>query len=272
MNGFKKCTNGHYYKDDLDQCPYCPKDKELEKTGNNSTLSGTPQNTTKLTKEQIDKALVQLKELRKEPTYSGHIPHNNAMCYSMAMPTYFEWNRVPGIWKCPHCGKDFGNGKPIETYSKSNRGRDFIGRDKDEDSHGFGWFGRDDRDKNYYIEKYKLSSMLNTWLDAMEYGYNIALELHCQDCILSKGKPVMIFKFKFDNAEDYTISYPTESNIYEYATTLSFLKELKPNMALKDVSTALKKVFSGMSYEGVAWSDIFDILQKILGGTENGGK
>jgi hypothetical protein len=24
MNGFKKCNNGHFYKDDLNACPYCP--------------------------------------------------------------------------------------------------------------------------------------------------------------------------------------------------------------------------------------------------------
>ena len=24
MNGFKKCTNGHFYKEDLNNCPYCP--------------------------------------------------------------------------------------------------------------------------------------------------------------------------------------------------------------------------------------------------------
>ena len=24
MNGFKKCSNGHFYKEDLSVCPYCP--------------------------------------------------------------------------------------------------------------------------------------------------------------------------------------------------------------------------------------------------------
>lgn len=24
MKGFKRCDNGHFYKEDLDQCPYCP--------------------------------------------------------------------------------------------------------------------------------------------------------------------------------------------------------------------------------------------------------
>ena len=24
MNGFKKCSNGHFYKEDLNACPYCP--------------------------------------------------------------------------------------------------------------------------------------------------------------------------------------------------------------------------------------------------------
>jgi len=228
----------------------------------------------KLNKEQIDKTLAQLKELRKEPAYSGHIPHGNAMCYSMSFPTYFEWNKVPGVWKCPCCGKEFGNGKMLESYKKSNWGRDFIDRDRDEDedSRGFDRFRHDDKDKNYYIEERKLSSILNTWLDTKEYGYDAVLELHCQDCILNMGKHAMIFKYKFDNAVDYTISYPTENNIYKYDTTLTFLKKLKPNIELKDVSAALKKSFSGISYEGVAWKDIFNILQEILGGINNEGK
>jgi len=221
----------------------------------------------KLTKEQIDKTLAQLKELRKEPVYGGHIPHRKAMCYSMCAPTYFEWNEVPGVWQCSCCGKEFGSGKTIESYAKSSWGRDFIEMDCDDDR-GFRWSERED--KNYYIEKYKLSSILNTWLDAKEYGYDVVLELHCQDCTLNKKKPAMVFKFKFDNAKDYTISYPTETNIRDYATTLDFLKELKPDIELEDVSTALKKSFGGMSYEGVAWKDIFDILQKILGGAKNG--
>jgi hypothetical protein len=33
MNGFKKCSNGHFYKEDLNACPYCP--------GGNSGSTGT---------------------------------------------------------------------------------------------------------------------------------------------------------------------------------------------------------------------------------------
>lgn len=33
MNGFKKCNNGHFYKEDLTSCPYCP--------GGNSNASGS---------------------------------------------------------------------------------------------------------------------------------------------------------------------------------------------------------------------------------------
>jgi hypothetical protein len=29
MNGFKKCDNGHFYKEDLSACPYCPVEQEL---------------------------------------------------------------------------------------------------------------------------------------------------------------------------------------------------------------------------------------------------
>jgi hypothetical protein len=27
MDGFKVCVNGHYYQDNLDECPYCPKNQ-----------------------------------------------------------------------------------------------------------------------------------------------------------------------------------------------------------------------------------------------------
>ena len=27
MNGFKKCENGHFFKEDLNACPYCPSSK-----------------------------------------------------------------------------------------------------------------------------------------------------------------------------------------------------------------------------------------------------
>jgi len=223
----------------------------------------------KLNKEQIDKALARLKELRKDPAYCGHLPHNMAMCYDMAPITYFEWEKVPGIWKCPFCGKEFGNGKPIESYKKSKYGRDFTDRDRGKYSRrDFVWSEQDDSDKNYYIEQNKFSSILNTLLDTKKYGYDVVLELHCLECITGKNKPPMVFKFKFDNAQDYTISYPTEKNIYEYATTLIFLKNLNPKVELKDVSAALKNAFSGMDYEGVSWNHIFNLLQRILGGVK----
>ena len=114
----------------------------------------------------------------------------------------------------------------------------------------------------------KFSSILNTLLDAKEYGYDVVLELLCQDCIIGEKKPPMVFKFKFDNAKDYTISYPTEKDIYEYATMLIFLKRLNPKMELKDVSAALKSSFSGSAYEGISWEHIFNLLQRILGGVK----
>lgn len=39
MKGFKKCSNGHYYKEDLDVCPYCPAGSE-----NNSDKTKTFEN------------------------------------------------------------------------------------------------------------------------------------------------------------------------------------------------------------------------------------
>ena len=262
MSEFKQCKNGHYHQGE--KCPYCK--EETKTVFDDEPMYNPPRSAEKLTKEQIDKILAQLKELRKTPAYSGRLPYNYAMCYAMAMPTYFEWDEVPGCWICPSCGKKFGNGKSFESYPKCSWRddyRDFTERDREIR----GW-----ESNEHCIKQSNFSSILNTWLNAKEFGYDTVLELHCENCIRDKKKPAMVFKFKFDNAKDYTISYPTESNIYKYSTVLSFLKGLNPNIELEDVAGALKHVFSGTSYEGVAWKDIFDILQDILGGTQNGGK
>ena len=36
MQGFKKCSNGHYYKDTLSSCPYCPSSSSNVTTGGNN--------------------------------------------------------------------------------------------------------------------------------------------------------------------------------------------------------------------------------------------
>jgi len=40
MKGFKQCTNGHYYRDNLNECPYCPKSAQTKFQSNNSNLTG----------------------------------------------------------------------------------------------------------------------------------------------------------------------------------------------------------------------------------------
>jgi pSer/pThr/pTyr-binding forkhead associated (FHA) protein len=47
MNGFKLCSNGHYYEDSVTECPYCPK------TDLNKTQVSIPENTGSLNKTQI---------------------------------------------------------------------------------------------------------------------------------------------------------------------------------------------------------------------------
>lgn len=35
MNGFKKCENGHFFKEDLNTCPYCPSSKGVANNASN---------------------------------------------------------------------------------------------------------------------------------------------------------------------------------------------------------------------------------------------
>jgi hypothetical protein len=41
MNGFKKCNNGHFYKEDLSNCPYCPGGAGNSNNSGNSDLNKT---------------------------------------------------------------------------------------------------------------------------------------------------------------------------------------------------------------------------------------
>jgi hypothetical protein len=44
MQGFKKCNNGHFYKDSMPNCPYCPSGGSAS-SSNSSTVVGGGQNT-----------------------------------------------------------------------------------------------------------------------------------------------------------------------------------------------------------------------------------
>ena len=41
MNGFKKCNNGHFYKEDLNACPYCPSGQSASNFNSGSDLDKT---------------------------------------------------------------------------------------------------------------------------------------------------------------------------------------------------------------------------------------
>ena len=45
MQGFKKCSNGHFYKDSMPNCPYCPSGGAASSSSNSSTVVGGGQNT-----------------------------------------------------------------------------------------------------------------------------------------------------------------------------------------------------------------------------------
>ena len=42
MKDFKQCPNGHSYKEDLEQCPYCSIDKQLEEIGKKPPIPFRP--------------------------------------------------------------------------------------------------------------------------------------------------------------------------------------------------------------------------------------
>jgi hypothetical protein len=41
MNGFKKCDNGHFYKEDLTACPYCPSGSSASSNAGGNDLNNT---------------------------------------------------------------------------------------------------------------------------------------------------------------------------------------------------------------------------------------
>jgi hypothetical protein len=41
MNGFKKCDNGHFYKEDLTACPYCPNGSNTSSNNGSNDLNKT---------------------------------------------------------------------------------------------------------------------------------------------------------------------------------------------------------------------------------------
>ena len=49
MKGFKQCEKNHFYKENLDECPYCPKGNPSEPSGNAPTaiLNNNEDNSTK---------------------------------------------------------------------------------------------------------------------------------------------------------------------------------------------------------------------------------
>jgi len=80
MKGFKKCPNGHYYKEDLEQCPYCPIDKKLEEIGKNPPVSFLPRDTAMcyvmpdpewLAKQEKEEKLLQKYKPRLEGEING---------------------------------------------------------------------------------------------------------------------------------------------------------------------------------------------------------
>ena len=49
MKGFKQCEKNHFYKEDMDECPYCPKGTvgEVPETVKTSILDDNQDNSTK---------------------------------------------------------------------------------------------------------------------------------------------------------------------------------------------------------------------------------
>lgn len=60
MNGFKKCDNGHFYKEDLNACPYCPGGSIASKNVGGNDLNKTIVAGTGMTQGGSDNAKTQV--------------------------------------------------------------------------------------------------------------------------------------------------------------------------------------------------------------------
>jgi hypothetical protein len=69
MKGFKRCSNGHFYKEDLQTCPHCSggtADNDLGKTKVNTTQGGDFDKLKSLVKEEA--------EMKQQTLAEGMIP------------------------------------------------------------------------------------------------------------------------------------------------------------------------------------------------------
>ena len=230
----------------------------------------------KLSREQLNKALDKLKELRQEEEYSGVLMQRFAMCYMPAPRCLYDWDKLPGSHTCPICGRHFG-----EEVAKRNK----MG--------GFKFGGKNDTEKAYYgaynvnVDTWDFDTIHNAYLEAKELGYDASLVLICEDCIITKEFPPIIFKFRASESVDYTVSYPQIGGVvgdinkdegrtcffpYEYGTAISFLKEVLEEVKNeRDASLDetcrkwLNKFAGGTTYAGRPWKIIFEALDGILG-------
>ncbi|MDR3216848.1 MAG: hypothetical protein LBT55_05475 [Clostridiaceae bacterium] len=145
----------------------------------------------KMSKKELDKALDAIKELRKEKAFGGTLPYHHAMCYSMRMPSYSKWDKIPGKYVCKCCGGAFGRGDKANQESIQQRYGNFI------DKEGF-----------LVISDSTVEEMIHNIKTCRDAGFDAKLDFHCSDCIRDKQLPPMVFRFRASKQNDYTVSYP----------------------------------------------------------------
>ena len=223
-----------------------------------------------LSREQINRALDELRAVRRESGYRGRLSMQFAMCYSMSFSTtttIYDWEKLSHRHMCRTCRKTFGaEGEPTITVDKY---------DKSLGGYPATWVDSDDYERFYKM-----------FLRLLNIGSDVILEINCADCIAKKHACPMLLKFRIAPDVSYTVSYPKiDSNmneafkcagdnvrgfrLYEYETAISFIEEVWKYAGggpLKDACRKwLEEFRSGMTYEGLPWSVIFDALNGILG-------
>lgn len=58
MNGFKKCNNGHFFKEDLPWCPYCPGNSNQRNNDLDSTIASNAEEINSQTNSDLDRTRV----------------------------------------------------------------------------------------------------------------------------------------------------------------------------------------------------------------------
>ena len=135
----------------------------------------------KQSREELNSALDSLKEVRKKKSSEEDLLRIVADCYSPMLPPCYVWDKLPGKYICPECGKQFGKDAGKGKRTGKNGGR---------------------------VSKWDFDALKHVCEQFNKAGYYAEMEPHCSECIQKHGLPQIVFKLRADENEEYVISYP----------------------------------------------------------------